>query len=191
MPTTDEIVSQAWCLADPGLIDVDMSDVNHGPDYQKVHDERQTEAWTAQLMAWFATLDDKIEGVAAVRRAKLAQAKLHDTEAKMHARRAQAAGRAASRLDDLALALLRAEAVASGKPAVGFKHRMPDGCNVGIRVYKSQVLDVTAIDEVPPEYVKVSTTVDKASARRAMRTGQEIPGLALVDRESIKASWPR
>lgn len=58
---------------------------------------------------------------------------------------------------------------------------------VSISYRKSESVDIENMKDVPEEYLKIAEpTVDKTSAKKAMKNGVEIPGLRLAESKNIQ-----
>ena len=58
---------------------------------------------------------------------------------------------------------------------------------VSISYRKSESVDIENMKDVPEEYIKIAEpTVDKASAKKAMKSGIKIPGLRLAESKNIQ-----
>lgn len=90
--------------------------------------------------------------------------------------RQQSAQRAADRLSEYVLHLLRKR---DGKPL--------KGRNVTFSIRKSEALIITDANAVPAEWKRVTQTVDipKDPVKRALKAGAEIPGVAIEERENL------
>lgn len=53
---------------------------------------------------------------------------------------------------------------------------------------KSQAVDVTDKDLIPQDYLRVKTVIepDKNAIKTALKQGQDVPGAALIDRQSLQ-----
>lgn len=58
---------------------------------------------------------------------------------------------------------------------------------VSISYRKSESVDIENMKDVPEEYIKIAEpTVDKASAKQAIKSGIKIPGLRLAESKNIQ-----
>lgn len=117
--------------------------------------------------------DDKVENIACFIKNLLADAKaIKEEESNLASRRKSCENKAASLKEYLSDAL-NGQKFKTAKVSISYR--------------KSESVDIENMKDVPEEYLKIAEpTVDKASAKKAMKSGIEIPGLRLAESKNIQ-----
>ena len=51
---------------------------------------------------------------------------------------------------------------------------------------KSKAVNITSFEELPDDFLKVTTTIDKAGIRKALTDGEEVAGAELVENTNLQ-----
>lgn len=117
--------------------------------------------------------DEKVENIACFIKNLLADAKaIKEEEYNLASRRKSYENKAAS-LKEYLSDVLNGQKFKTAKVSISYR--------------KSESVDIENMKDVPEEYIKIAEpTVDKASAKKAMKSGIEIPGLRLAESKNIQ-----
>lgn len=129
---------------------------------------------TGEIIADIAVLDDlqlardeKVENIACLIKNLRAEAKALKDEAAAFTKRAKTCENKAERLFNYLAEELDGEPFKSTKTAISFR--------------ESETTEILDIKQIPMEYLKFSDpTADKMAIKKAIKSGQEVPGAALV-----------
>jgi hypothetical protein len=145
------------------------------------------EEWTERLLAWADASEAKAEAYRAVHAAAVARAKAFADMAKAYRLHAKREDRVAARVGSIAVLLLKAAEEATGAPELA----CGDGTTIKLARRRSKKVDVVDEAAVPDAWIrtKVSKSVDKSGASKALKAGEEIPGLALLETVSERVAW--
>lgn len=121
---------------------------------------------------------EKLEGTACYCRELLAEAEAIKAEEERLAKRRKALENKSERLKNYMMPALE---------AMGGKVK---GVMASVRIGKSQAVTVFDIDALPDAFKHVKTTIDpdKVALKKALKSGEVIPGAALEDRQSVVIS---
>lgn len=127
---------------------------------------------TAALDALHGELSDKLDSIGAYVKDLQASAAAHREQMKYQAEAAKADEAKAQRLIEYV------------------RQNVPEGKRFKLlrcdwRWRKSEAVEVTDESAVPEAFRKVAVSVDKAAAKKAMKEGQTVPGLALKEKISL------
>ncbi len=143
------------------------------------------EEWTERLLAWADASEQKAGAYRAVRNAATGRADAFDAMSKVFAAYAKRENRVAERVESIALLLLQAAEGATGAAELA----CGDGTKIQLRRRRSKKVDVIDEEAVPETWIKTKRTVDKAGAMKALKLGDEIPGLDLLETVSERVAW--
>lgn len=117
--------------------------------------------------------DEKVENIACFIKNLLADAKaIKEEECNLASRRKSCENKAASLKKYLSDAL-NGQKFKTAKVSISYR--------------KTESVDIENMKDVPEEYLKIAEpTVDKASAKKVMKSGIEIPGLRLSESKNIQ-----
>ncbi len=121
---------------------------------------------------------EKLEGTACYCRELKAEAEAIKAEEERLAKRRKALENKSERLKNYMMPALE---------AMGGKVK---GVMASVRIGKSQAVTVFDIDALPDAFKHVKTTIDpdKVALKKALKSGEVIPGAALEDRQSVVIS---
>lgn len=125
-----------------------------------------------------AAAAEKLEGTACYCRELLAEADAIKAEEARLAKRRKALENKSERLKNYMMPALE---------AMGGKVK---GVMASVRIGKSQAVTVFDLDTLPDAFKRVVTKVDpdKVALKKALKAGEDIPGAALEDRQSVVIS---
>jgi hypothetical protein len=143
------------------------------------------EEWTERLLAWADASEQKAGAYRAVRAAAMARAADFTAMSKAFATYAKRESRVVDRIESVATLLLKAaeEATGAAELACG------DGTKIRLARRRSKRVDVIDEAAVPDVWIRVKRSVDKAGAAKALKAGDEIPGLGLLESVSERVAW--
>lgn len=171
----------------PELLEEAVAMLALGPTQDELTaDPEAAERWYAALDEWAAAAEHKIAAYRAIYRAAEARRQLLDGEAKRYAAAATREARTVERMEGMALALLHAQEELDGTSDV----RLSDGTMVEIRTRRSTAVKVVDQKAVPDRWLRYAEpAVDKSGAAKAIKAGEQIPGLELEHREHEYVRW--
>lgn len=125
-----------------------------------------------------AAAAEKLEGTACYVRALKAEADAIKAEEERLAKRRKALENKSERLKNYLMPALE---------AVGGKVK---GVMASLRISRTQAVYVFDLDALPDAFKRVKTTIDpdKVALKKALKSGEDIPGAALEDRQSVVIS---
>lgn len=119
---------------------------------------------------------EKLEGTACYVRELEAEAEAIKAEEDRLAKRRKALENKSSRLKTYMMSALE---------AMGGKVK---GVMASVRIGKSQAVTVFDLDALPDAFKRVKVDPDKVAIKKALKAGEDIPGAALEDRQSVVIS---
>jgi hypothetical protein len=151
-------------------------------------DDTALNAWQAELDATEGTVGDKTLARAHVAHGLRSQAAdLKELAARILARASAVLGHA-DRVDEGTLALVLANAEATGKPRLN----MPDGGWASAQVYRSESVEVDDASLLAPEFVRFKPAEpNKTAIGIALKAGLPVPGCRLQANESTKLKFSK
>lgn len=157
----------------PGALRELLDRLDADPDTGEVDGEA-----LAAYAEYNAAAAEKLEGTACYCRELLAEAEAIKAEEERLAKRRKALENKSERLKNYMMPALE---------AMGGKVK---GVMASVRIGKSQAVTVFDIDALPDAFKHVKTTIDpdKVALKKALKSGEVIPGAALEDRQSVVIS---
>lgn len=157
----------------PGALRELLDRLDADPDTGEVDGEA-----LAAYAEYNAAAAEKLEGTACYVRELKAEADAIKAEEERLAKRRKALENKSERLKNYMMPALE---------AMGGKVK---GVMASVRIGKSQAVTVFDIDALPDAFKHVKTTIDpdKVALKKALKTGEVIPGAALEDRQSVVIS---
>jgi len=160
------------------------------PDDQTLDaDPDAEERWIDQLEAWAGMSGTKIESYRAAFEAAKARLEFFDEMVASYQKAAKRQASIMKRIDHLARLLLGGAEKLTGAPEL----ECQDGTKVKLQRRRNQRVDVIDESSVPGAYIRIKTSrsVDKAGAKKVLKAGEEIAGLALLESVSETVKWGR
>lgn len=150
-------------------------------------EEDDEERWSDDLEAWADATGHKIEAYRAVHQAATDRASRFKSQAEAYTVAAGRELRTAAQMEVMATTVLRGAEDLSGAPEV----LCEDGTKVKLRRRKSPKVEVVDESVVPIHLfvTNTATRVDKREALKALKAGDDIPGLELTHSISEKVAW--
>lgn len=157
----------------PGALRELLDRLDADPDTGEVDGEA-----LAAYAEYNAAAAEKLEGTACYVRELKAEAGAIKAEEERLAKRRKALENKSERLKNYMMPALE---------AMGGKVK---GVMASVRIGKSQAVTVFDIDALPDAFKHVKTTIDpdKVALKKALKSGEDIPGAALEDRQSVVIS---
>lgn len=157
----------------PGALRELLDRLDADPDTGEVDGEA-----LAAYAEYNAAAAEKLEGTACYVRELKAEADAIKAEEERLAKRRKALENKSSRLKTYMMPALE---------AMGGKVK---GVMASVRIGKSQAVTVFDLDALPDAFKRVVTKVDpdKVALKKALKAGEDIPGAALEDRQSVVIS---
>lgn len=157
----------------PGALRELLDNLDPDPDTGEVDGEA-----LAAYAEYNAAAAEKLEGTACYCRELLAESEAIKAEEERLAKRRKALENKSERLKNYLMPALE---------AMGGKVK---GIMASVRIGKSQAVTVFDIDALPDTFKHVKTTIDpdKVALKKALKSGEVIPGAALEDRQSVVIS---
>lgn len=157
----------------PGALRELLDNLDPDPDTGEVDGEA-----LAAYAEYNAAAAEKLEGTACYCRELLAESEAIKAEEERLAKRRKALENKSERLKNYLMPALE---------AMGGKVK---GIMASVRIGKSQAVTVFDIDALPDAFKHVKTTIDpdKVALKKALKSGEVIPGAALEDRQSVVIS---
>jgi hypothetical protein len=157
----------------PGALRELLDRLDADPDTGEVDGEA-----LAAYAEYNAAAAEKLEGTACYVRELKAEAGAIKAEEERLAKRRKALENKSERLKNYMMPALE---------AMGGKVK---GVMASVRIGKSQAVTVFDIDALPDAFKHVKTTIDpdKVALKKALKSGEVIPGAALEDRQSVVIS---
>lgn len=157
----------------PGALRELLDRLDADPDTGEVDGET-----LAAYAEYNAAAAEKLEGTACYVRELKAEAGAIKAEEERLAKRRKALENKSERLKNYMMPALE---------AMGGKVK---GVMASVRIGKSQAVTVFDIDALPDTFKHVKTTIDpdKVALKKALKSGEVIPGAALEDRQSVVIS---
>lgn len=157
----------------PGALRELLDRLDADPDTGEVDGEA-----LAAYAEYNAAAAEKLEGTACYCRELKAEAEAIKAEEERLAKRRKALENKSERLKNYMMPALE---------AMGGKVK---GVMASVRIGKSQAVTVFDIDALPDAFKHVKTTIDpdKVALKKALKSGEVIPGAALEDRQSVVIS---
>lgn len=157
----------------PGALRELLDRLDADPDTGEVDGEA-----LAAYAEYNAAAAEKLEGTACYVRELKAEAGAIKAEEERLAKRRKALENKSERLKNYMMPALE---------AMGGKVK---GVMASVRIGKSQAVTVFDIDALPDTFKHVKTTIDpdKVALKKALKSGEVIPGAALEDRQSVVIS---
>ena len=157
----------------PGALRELLDRLDADPDTGEVDGEA-----LAAYAEYNAAAAEKLEGTACYCRELRAEAEAIKAEEERLAKRRKALENKSERLKNYMMPALE---------AMGGKVK---GVMASVRIGKSQAVTVFDIDALPDAFKHVKTTIDpdKVALKKALKSGEVIPGAALEDRQSVVIS---
>lgn len=157
----------------PGAMRELLDRLDADPDTGEVDGEA-----LAAYAEYNAAAAEKLEGTACYVRELKAEADAIKAEEERLAKRRKALENKSERLKNYMMPALE---------AMGGKVK---GVMASVRIGKSQAVTVFDIDALPDAFKHVKTTIDpdKVALKKALKSGEVIPGAALEDRQSVVIS---
>lgn len=157
----------------PGALRELLDRLDADPDTGEVDGEA-----LAAYAEYNAAAAEKLEGTACYVRELKAEAGAIKVEEERLAKRRKALENKSERLKNYMMPALE---------AMGGKVK---GVMASVRIGKSQAVTVFDIDALPDAFKHVKTTIapDKVALKKALKSGEVIPGAALEDRQSVVIS---
>tara|TARA_R110000824_G_scaffold240687_3_gene429345 strand:+ start:3269 stop:3814 length:546 start_codon:yes stop_codon:yes gene_type:complete len=153
-----------------------------------VEDEEITaEEFNAVLLEWASQAGDKFMGLRAYRRALLRKVESCASEIAMFKKHKKRLEKDLEWIDQLTQTLLSAVKDVDGR------HRVEtmDGGWIKLAPVRSERIEIDEVTDVPPKWMRITAEPNKAEIKRAIKAGEAIPGVRLVEVENKRVTWGR
>lgn len=150
-------------------------------------DEIDAEEFKEVVLAWAEQSGDKFMGLRAYRRSLQNKIESCDREVALFKRHKERLNKDLSWCDELTMLLLASHTDVTGQDRV----ETADGGWIKLATVRSEKVDVLEVTDIPHKWMRIISEPNKAEIKRAIKAGEAIPGVRLVENETQRVKWGR